>query len=52
MCKEFASFSLGPQLDAAAQKAVQSTKLDSVVILGHSFGVSTAAAMVSGETYA
>ena len=50
--KEFAPFSLGPQLDAAAQKAIRPTKLDYVVIFGHSFGVSTAAAMVSGESYA
>lgn len=49
--KEFGPSSLGPHLEANARKAIQSTKLDSVVILGHSFGVQTAIAMVSGGQY-
>ena len=49
--KDLAPFTFGPRMDASAQTAIQSAKLDSVVIIGHSFGVATAVAMVQGKPY-
>ena len=48
--KDLGPFNVGPRMDASAQTAIQTAKLDSVVIFGHLFGAATAATMIQGET--